>query len=224
MEYCKRNMTDTNSPLKKPDELWDLHYQDMKSQGGSPWGYDSWLERWKSLLLPGNRVLDLGCGTGDDTLQLEKAGCKVVAGDFSFTALHLAGQKNTCASFIRFDLSQGLPFAHDSFSIVIANLCLHYFPWPTTVDILDQIHKCLKPKGTLLARFNSTHDSNFGAEGHPSIEPNALLVNGMYKRYFDKSVLENHFRNNWHILNIEEMTIFRYSKPKVLWELAASNL
>jgi SAM-dependent methyltransferase len=204
-----------------PRQTWERRYAQVREQGGSTLKYEPWLEHWQQLLPSGSRVLDLGCGAGHDAGWLSAAGYRVAAGDFSFAALTVAKEALAAPAFLQLDLRQGLPFAPRQFGGVVANLCLHYFPWPQTVTILEQIYACLKPGGALLARVNSTRDANFGAEGHPPVEPNAFLVNGMYKRYFDQENLEALFGSGWRMLGMEEMTIHRYGAPKVLWEVAA---
>jgi SAM-dependent methyltransferase len=212
-----------NQPSNPPDsrEIWDARYEHARQAGGSGLAYDPWLERWQTLLPPGGNVLDLGCGTGQDSGWLRHSGCKVTAGDFSPAALQAAQAAGTPACFVQLDLRQGLPFAAGVFGAVVANLCLHYFPWPETLAMLRQIHGCLGPGGALLARFNSTRDTNHGAQGSPPIDPNAYLVGGQYKRFFDRASLEQLFAQGWQVLGLEELTIHRYQQPKVLWEVVA---
>lgn len=213
-----------------PRAIWDQRYIRVGVHGGTPLQDAHWLERWRDRLAPARRVLDLGCGAGYDSVWLsanrlsanqpDPAPCALTAADFSFPALRLARAVAPCAGFLQLDLRQGLPFAPSSFDVVIANLCLHYFPWPLTVDILAQVRACLRPGGTLLARFNSTRDTNFGAEGSPPVEPNAFWVDGMYKRYFDRPSLTALFAD-WRILSLEELTVRRFGPAKVLWEVGA---
>lgn len=204
--------------------IWEQRYQRTREQGGSTLHYDAWLERWQHLLPSNHLVLDLGCGSGHDSRWLTQSGYTVIAADFSFQALRVAVEAGIQSDFLQFDLRDGIPFPTGKFGAVVANLSLHYFPWPHTLELLRQLHACLMPGGVLLARFNSTRDSNFGAEGYPPIEPNAFLVDGMYKRYFDRPSLEELFANNWNVTHMEEMTIHRYRAPKVLWEVVAIPL
>jgi SAM-dependent methyltransferase len=146
----------------------------------------------------------------------------VTAAEFSRTALRVAKEAAASIDFVQLDLRHGLPFAPGRYTAVVANLCLHYFSWAQTVEILGQVRACLKPGGALLARFNSTNDSNFGAEGYPQVEPNAFWVDGMYKRYFDLEGLKKLFGEEWQVLGREEMAIHRYGAPKVLWEITAT--
>jgi SAM-dependent methyltransferase len=101
---------------------------------------------------------------------------------------------------------------------VVASLCLHYFPWSTTQQSVRELRRILTPGGLLIVRVNSTKDTNYGAEGHPSIGPNFYRVQGRTKRFFDKPSLEALFAD-WRIDAITERPIMRYEKPKWIWEL-----
>jgi SAM-dependent methyltransferase len=125
---------------------------------------------------------------------------------------------------LRVDFRDDLPFQTSTFSAIIASLTLHYFNTETTQKIINDIHRCLNHSGHFIARFNSTHDINYGAEGHSEIEPNVYLVNRQQKRFFTQQSTETLFQNDWHIHNLEELTINRYSRPKVVWEVVATKL
>jgi len=62
----------------------------------SPWGRhlrESVWARLEAHVQPGMRVLDLGCGTGEDAIWLARRGCDVVAADSSTAMLSLAEAK-----------------------------------------------------------------------------------------------------------------------------------
>ena len=73
--------------------------------------------------------------------------------------------------------------------------------------------------GILLARFNSTHDVNYGASTtEPPIEPNLYFIGTMTKRFFDEGSVRTFFQG-WDIQFLEENIIHRYEKPKSVWEV-----
>jgi len=60
------------------------------------------------------------------------------------------------------------------------------------------------------------------AVGHKEIEPNFYAVAqrfGDRKRFFDKESVDRLFGAKWRRVAVEEMTIDRYDKPKVVWEV-----
>jgi SAM-dependent methyltransferase len=187
---------------------------------------DLWMDRWLPALrsaagtLP---VLELGCDTGRDTAWLAEHGFSVVATDISVEALAQCTAAVPAATCVRHDLRDPLPFSDASFGVVIASLCLHYFDWATTVAAVSEIRRCLKPGGFFLCRVNSVRDHLHGAGEGEEIEPNFFRQHARYaqsKRFFTSEDLDRLFVSaQWHELSRKEVTIARYSKPKVAWEL-----
>jgi SAM-dependent methyltransferase len=185
---------------------------------------DAWLVRWLPLLRAqtGERcVLELGCGEGRDTAVLHGAGLRVVALDRSSAALAKARRAVPGATFIESDLRAPLPIEPGEVGAVVASLSLHYFDWQTTRELVDRIRACLAPERPLLCRVNSLRDVHHGATGHPSIEPGYFRVGDQTKRFFERADLLTLFADGWHITVLEEQTIDRYQRPKVVWELVA---
>jgi SAM-dependent methyltransferase len=183
------------------------------------------LQRWLPLLREhtGDRcVLELGCGNGRDTAVLRAAGLRVVGVDRSPGAIAQARRAVPGASFLESDLRDPLPIDPDDVGTIVASLSLHYFDWPTTRAIVERLSACLAPDRPLVCRVNSTRDVHHGATGHPLIEPGCFRVGDKTKRFFDRADLVTLFADGWHIASLEEKTIDRYERPKVIWELVAS--
>lgn len=180
---------------------------------------DAWLERWLPLIaeragkLP---ILELGCGSGQDTEVLAAAGHRVVGLDLSEKRIAGARKRVPEAEFHCQDLLAPFPVA--SANVVLASLSLHYFPWGVTLDLAHRIREVLGAHGILLCRLNSANDHNHGASGHPAIEPNYFSVEGEAKRFFDKHAVQTLFAGRWSTLYLEEKEVHRYAQPKWLWE------
>lgn len=73
-------------------------------------------------------VLELGCGTGRHTAWLHEAGANVTALDFSEGMLQTARSKlaGEGVRWVTHDLHQPLPFAHQSFDLVLSALVLEH--------------------------------------------------------------------------------------------------
>ncbi|MDP9497962.1 MAG: class I SAM-dependent methyltransferase [Actinomycetota bacterium] len=107
---------------------------------------------------PGDRVLDMGCGSGRHAFALYKAGADVVALDRSpgelvevqvmFAALRLAGevQESARATAVRGD-AYALPFADGSFDRVVAAEVLEHLP--DDERAMRELSRVLRPGGTL---------------------------------------------------------------------------
>ncbi len=184
---------------------------------------DLWLEKWLELIKKksvGGRVLELGCGSGWDTVDLLAAGCKVTAMDISRERAAECALSARGADILQTDISKPLPVAKDSAAVIIASLSLHYFSWDVTLQIASEIRRCIKTDGLLLARFNSLNDRHHGAGSALEIEPNFYNVGTGTKRFFDEDSVRV-FLQGWDIQFLEENVIDRYRKPKYVWEAMA---
>jgi SAM-dependent methyltransferase len=182
---------------------------------------DPWLNRWLPLIheRAGNSpILEIGCGHGEDTATLTAAGLRVYAFDLSAVAVGIAQIRVPSAKIVCRDIREPLPEQADKFGIVVASLSLHYFTWAETVVLVERIRSALRPDGVLLCRLNSTEDHNFGASGHPELEPNFYSVKGESKRFFDQTAIELIFASGWNMLSLEHFVTTKYVKTKALWE------
>lgn len=105
--------------------------------------------RPRLLLQPGQRLLEVGCGTGQITgwLAGQVAPGRVVAVDFSPAMLALARGRGVAADFYEADVCQGPP-PGGPFDVV---LCFNAFPHFRDQDsALRHLAAVLKPEGVLL--------------------------------------------------------------------------
>lgn len=188
---------------------------------------DPWLDRWLPLLvkkaanLP---VLELGCGSGDDSAVLAAHGFSVIGLDLREGALAEARARVPRAKFLQQDLRAPFPVGPGSVGAVLASLCLHYFPWAETETVVARIHAALRPGGVLLCRLNSTHDVHHGATGFPAIDDNYYRVDGHPKRFFDQSSVRRLFAEGWHRIAEEALITHKYEMPKHVWEVVAAKV
>jgi hypothetical protein len=92
-----------------------------------------------------------------------------------------------------------------------------------TQRIVADVRRCLRTRGILVTRFNSTRDHNYGAAGHAEIEPGYFVVNGIPKRFFDQQSIQALFQAGWRTHSVEEQVIHCYSNPKVVWEVVVEK-
>jgi len=102
-------------------------------------------------LKPGERVLDVGCGTGNYTIELARQGADVIGIDNSEDMLAWARQKVKGERLkVDFQVADAahLPFSNSSLDIVISNGLLCFLKEPERA--LIEMHRVLKPRGRLV--------------------------------------------------------------------------
>ncbi len=113
--------------------------------------------RWKRRLVelsdtrPGQRALDLACGTGDIAFALSARGASVVGLDITHRMLEIAQAKRssaTPAGFVTGDM-MALPFPDARFDVVTTGYGIRNVP--DIARSLTEMHRVLKPGGTMLS-------------------------------------------------------------------------
>ncbi|QLE56817.1 class I SAM-dependent methyltransferase [Nostoc sp. TCL26-01] len=111
----------------------------------------SFLKTWADIS-PQETVLDVACGTGEfERLILSENPLQQMVGvDISESMLAIAKQK--CSSYPQLSFynasAASLPFANDSFDVIVSASSFHYFDNPNTV--LQEMRRVLKPNGRLI--------------------------------------------------------------------------
>jgi len=206
--------------MNKYKEYWENHFTIPNPDDIS---YCSWLDQYSVLINnTDDYIIDLGCGTESKIKYLLERGKKVLACDYADLAINLAKErfKDSVESgkliLKQFDMTYPFQIDENYTDLIIADLSLHYFNKSTTIDILKEIKRVLKPNGNLLFRVNSVKDESYNPNLDKKIEHNFYFAKGYEKRFFDMEDIR-YFFQDFKIEDVQEETIIRYGKSKVLF-------
>lgn len=99
---------------------------------------------------PNERILDLGCGTGDLTARLARSGADVVGVDASEAMLVQARTKFPSLAFVHGD-AIALPDLGVPFDAVFSNAVFHWIP--DLRPVAKELARVLRPSGRFVAEF-----------------------------------------------------------------------
>jgi SAM-dependent methyltransferase len=148
----------TESSVEMEQDLWNELYE-MDSEHFGTTKSDFAVKCSKVIKALGlNRILDIGCGYGRDSIFFGKEGFRVVAMDYSQKALAILQERLSIASArknieaIQHDIRKGIPFDACRFDAVYS--CLLFpvgFTGPQIEYAFSEIHRVLRVGGLFLA-------------------------------------------------------------------------
>lgn len=121
-------------------------------------------------LTAGQRVLEIGCGTGNLSMRAKRAqpGIELVGSDPDPRALARAERKARGLDGVRFEraYAQRLPYADATFDRVLSSLMLHHLDQDTKIAAIAEVRRVLRPGGSLqLVDFTSQGEHGHGSHG-----------------------------------------------------------
>ena len=203
--------------MTEDKNYWDKIYISYKNKKPQ---YDLWLDKYKEIRdnSKNQTIIDLGCGSGGDTLYLKERGYSVLSCDNSHEALAIVKNHIPNSETKNLNIAEKLPFEDESIQLIIADLSLHYFDDETTKKIIKDLKRVLKEKSYLIFRVNSINDLNYGAGEGEEIEKHFYLGKTGYKRFFDEEDIRSYFIE-WDIEYLNEDIIRKYGNDKRAFEV-----
>lgn len=179
-------------------ENWENKYSSRKEKPVNDFARKALTEINKKGL---KKVLEIGCGFGQDSEFFAENDLSVTAIDFSKKAIGLA-KKHKNINYILMDTSVDLnKFKKDSFDIIYAHLSLHYFDDKTTKKVFRELYNILKSGGLFFVKCKSIDDPLFG-EGQ-KIEENMFLRQEHVRHFFSKEYMKKCLEK-FNLINIEK--------------------
>lgn len=161
------------------------------------------IDLFAERLPAGARILELGCGGGQDSAEMLARGFDVVPTDGSPELAREAERRlgRPVQVLLFEDLNEVA--AYDG---IWAHACLLHAPRPALPGIIDRIHAALRPRGVLYASFKAGE-----AEGRDGL--------GRYFNYLSPSELAAAFGapTRWSSFEIEEDMGGGYDKMPTRW-------
>ena len=147
---------------------------------------------------PGERILDLGCGTGQLTQQIADAGASVVGADASAEMVARARQAFPGVDFRVMD-ARNLTFS-EPFDAVFTNATLHWISAADQSAVLTNVFDALKPGGRFVGEMGGQHNVE---------RIIAALANALTRRGLPAAVRYNYFPSISQYAQLLEAAGFR---------------
>ncbi|MFF2748336.1 methyltransferase domain-containing protein [Kitasatospora sp. NPDC058048] len=166
-------------------------------------------------------VLELGAGHGRDALHLARTGFRVLAADFSPTALH---QLRTAAtdqgladrlSVLAHDVRDPLPLPDASVDAVFAHMLLCMALSTEEIEALvTEVRRVLRPGGTFVHTVRHTGDAHYGAgTGHGD----DIWEHGGFAVHFFPRELVDALAEGWRLTDVHPFE--EGELPRRLWRI-----
>ena len=177
-------------------------------------------------------ILDLGCGSGADALELARQGFRTCGLDLALEALRhgrdQAHRERLPLSLAQADVAEPLPFPKACFDAVICNLTLHMFPEELADEIVAEVARILKGGGLFLLHVNATADIPYRTVFQPPVkhlyDNFYCLGEGQTMRFFSERCCRS-LLSAWHLrsLDLVEARDDAGDIKKIAWRCVAEK-
>ncbi len=154
-----------------------------------------------------NKMLDLGCGSGRDSLYFADRNLDVTALDFSDSGIKKLKTNNTKQDIecINQDI-RDVNFPESTFDVVYAHLSLHYFTDSELEKIIKKLYKSLQKGGYIFIKCKSTKDYLYG-KGKKKEED--MFFYKHWRHFFSKEYMKKKL-SSFNVVKISESEATEY--------------
>lgn len=183
----------------KPNDWFESLYSESNQEGdGVPWAnmsphplFKNWMDKNQNSG-QGKTALVVGCGMGDDAIELEKNGFGVTAFDVSDSAIELCKKRfpNSEVTFVQADLIEGISEWHQKFDFVLEIFTVQALPPKYETTLIKNISDFVSDNGKLVIITEIQHEKRTFEKGPP------WVLNHDYKQSFENHGLKQIFHNS----------------------------
>ncbi len=162
--------------------------------------YIKWLRKTEHVDLDGLRVLDLGSGTGKNSLFLAERGSDITGIELSTTAVKIAEQRaeerGMFAEFIEGSFGNKFNFKDDEFDLIIDVVSSMSLSDKERARYVSECVRVLKPGGHMFVKTlckDGDKNAEYLLEHFPGQEKNTYVMpgTGIVERVFSKEDIES---------------------------------
>lgn len=172
------------------------------------------------VIKPGDKLLDLGIGTGLCSALFFKQGLEIYGLDSSDEMLAMCRQKGIATELKKWDLlDTPLPYADAQFDIIISGGVFQFFE--DLQPIFKEVARIIKPNG-IFAFINNTIPDDFPIDSYSEISEGSSWIFSFSDHYMGGLLHQNDFRRlkevKFFVLEEEEkdMLLKSYIVQKIL--------
>ncbi|OIQ39154.1 MAG: hypothetical protein BM563_04920 [Bacteroidetes bacterium MedPE-SWsnd-G1] len=142
-----------------PNDWFETLYSESNDSGsGVPWAnmaphpiFKNWINTLSTVITE-RTALVVGCGLGDDAIELEAKGYKVTAFDVSESAIELCKKRfpNSKVKFITADLIEGIPEWRHKFDFVLEIFTIQALPPKYETILIKNVADFVAENGKLI--------------------------------------------------------------------------
>lgn len=141
--------------------------------------------------LNGKKILDAGCGVGEDCKYIEDKGFKAIGIDLSQRMLEIAKEKYPNGRFQIMDMTD-ITYPENTFDGIISNCSLFHIPTELLPQTLESFKRVLKPNGKLLLILQEGNEETMAEEPYrPGVY---VYMNYFSAKNIEKLLKEHNFR------------------------------
>jgi SAM-dependent methyltransferase len=199
-------------------DVWEKEYRNPKLVTNSDEPqidfkhFIKWLRKHEHVELDGLRVLDLGSGTGKNSLFLAERGSNVTGIELSTTAVKIAEQRaeerGLFAEFIEGSFGNKLQFPDETFDLILDVVSSNSLSEKERTRYISESARVLKTGGHMFIKTlckDGDKNAQYLLEHFPGPEPDTYIMpeTRLVERVFSKDDIESLYSPFFKILSLE---------------------